>query len=91
MSPKIVLWLKPTKTSCHSNVRRRIEKLHEDNNKNLFKSKMTTYNKRLETKIVADWELNVVVSRTEPVHTDCAAHGLDRVENADSGLGKTAP
>ena len=33
--------------------------------KNLFKSNMTTYNKRLETKIVADWELNVVVSRTE--------------------------
>jgi len=38
--------------------------------KNLFKSKNTrgpTYNKRLETKIVADWELKVVVSRAEPI------------------------
>jgi len=29
---------------------------------NLFKSKKTTYNKRLATKTVADWELQVVVS-----------------------------
>ena len=36
-------------------------------NKNLFKSKKTTYNKRLATKTVADWELQVVVSRAEPV------------------------
>jgi len=28
-----------------------------------------TYNKRLATKVVADWELKVVVSRTEPI--DC--------------------
>jgi len=35
---------------------------------NLFKSKKkTTYNKRLATKTVADWELQVVVSRAEPV------------------------
>ena len=34
---------------------------------NLFKSKKTTYNKRLATKTVADWELKVVVSRAEPV------------------------
>jgi len=34
---------------------------------NLFKSKKTTYNKRLATKTVADWELQVVVSRVEPV------------------------
>jgi len=34
---------------------------------NLFKSKKTTYNKRLVTKTVADWELQVVVSRAEPV------------------------
>jgi len=33
----------------------------------LFKSKKTTYNKRLATKTVADWELQVVVSRAEPV------------------------
>ena len=36
-------------------------------NKNLFKSKKTTYNKRLATKTVADWELQVVVSRAEPI------------------------
>ena len=37
--------------------------------KNLFKSKKTTqaYNKRLAAKIVADWELKVVVFRTEPI------------------------
>ena len=35
--------------------------------KNLFKSKKTMYNERLVTKTVADWELKVVVSRTEPV------------------------
>ena len=35
--------------------------------KNLFKSKKTTCNKRLAAKIVADWELQVVVSRAEPV------------------------
>jgi len=35
--------------------------------KNLFKSKKTAYNKRRATKIVADRELKVVVSRTEPV------------------------
>ena len=34
---------------------------------NLFKSKKTAYNKRLATKTVADWELQVVVSRAEPV------------------------
>jgi len=34
--------------------------------KNLFKSRKNTYNKRLATKIVPDWELKVVVSRTEP-------------------------
>jgi len=31
------------------------------------KSKKTVYNKRLATKIVADWELKVVVPGTEPV------------------------
>jgi len=35
--------------------------------KNLFKQKKTTYNKRLATKIVADSELKVVDSRTEPI------------------------
>jgi len=34
---------------------------------NLFKSKKTTYNNRLATKTVADWELQVVISRAEPV------------------------
>jgi len=34
--------------------------------KNIFTSKKTTYNKRFATKIVADWELKVVVSRTGP-------------------------
>jgi len=34
---------------------------------NLFKSKKTAYNKRLATKIVADWELKVVVSRAKTV------------------------
>jgi len=29
--------------------------------------KETTYNKRLATKTVADWELEVVVYRTEPI------------------------
>jgi len=33
--------------------------------KNLFKSRKNTYNKRLATKIVPDWELKVVVSRTD--------------------------
>ena len=35
--------------------------------KSPFKSKTTTYNKKLTTKIVADWALKVVVSRTEPI------------------------
>jgi len=42
-------------------------------------------NKRLATKIVADWELEVVVHRMEPVRIYCL---MDGVENADSGLGK---
>jgi len=37
------------------------------------------------TKIVADWELEVVVHRMEPVRIYCL---MDGVENADSGLGK---
>jgi len=41
--------------------------LHRPTTKNVFKSKKTTYCKRLATKIVADWELKVVVSRTEPM------------------------
>ena len=45
-------------------IRKRILLLHT--NKNLMKSKKTTYYKRLATKIVADWELKVVDSRTEP-------------------------
>jgi len=45
-------------------IRKRILLLHT--NKNLMKSKKTTYYKRLATKIVADWELKVVVSRTKP-------------------------
>ena len=40
---------------------------HTKTTKYLFKSKKTTSNKRLVTKIVADWELKVVVSRAEPV------------------------
>jgi len=40
---------------------------HTKTIKNLFKSKKTTYNKRLATKTVADWELKAVVSRAEPV------------------------
>ena len=43
-----------------------ITKTYEDN-KNLFKSKKTTSNKGLATKVVADWEQKVVVSRTEPI------------------------
>ena len=44
------------------------EKTYKYNKKNIFKSKKTTRNKRLATKIVADWwELKVVVSRTEPI------------------------
>jgi len=42
-----------------------IRKTYKDS-KNLFKSRKTTYNKRLATKTVADWELQVVVSRAEP-------------------------
>jgi len=34
---------------------------------NLFKSKKTTYNNRLANKTVADWELQVVISRAEHV------------------------
>jgi len=44
-----------------------MRKAYKEDNNNLFKSKKTTYNKRLATKIVADWELKVVVSRTEPI------------------------
>jgi len=42
-------------------------KTYKEDNKNLFKSKKTTYNKRLATKIVADWEQKVVVPGTEPI------------------------
>jgi len=44
---------------------------HKDN-KNLFKSKKTTYNKRLATEIVADWELKVVVINISPNRSFCA-------------------
>jgi len=44
-----------------------MRKAYKEDNNNLFKSKKTTYNKRLATKIVADSELQVVVSRTEPI------------------------
>jgi len=38
------------------------EETYKEDNKNLFKSKKTTYNKRVASKIeVADWELKVVV------------------------------
>ena len=41
-------------------------KTHKDN-KNLFKWKKSTNNKRLAIKIVADWELKVVVCRMDPI------------------------
>jgi len=43
-----------------------IKKTYKKDNKNLFKSK-TTYNKRVASKIIADWELKVVVAGTEPI------------------------
>jgi len=59
--------------------------MYKEDNKNLFKSKKTTYNKRVASKIkVADWELKVVVPGMEPIRI---AFDWD-VENADSGLGK---
>jgi len=40
--------------------------MYKEDNKNLFKSKKTTYNKRVASKIkVADWELKVVVPGME--------------------------
>jgi len=54
-------------------------------NNNIFKSKRTTYNKRRATKIVADWELKVVVPTTELLCVclsnnlyQYVAHGLDQ-------------
>ena len=44
------------------------KKTYKVDDKNLFQSKKTTYNKRLASKIeVADWELKVVVTGTEPI------------------------
>ena len=44
------------------------KKTYKVDDKNLFRSKKTTYNKRLASKIeVADRELKVVVTGTEPI------------------------
>ena len=51
----------------HVTSRSGVATLRTANLLNLFKSKKTTYNKRLAAKTVAVWELKVVVSRAEPV------------------------
>ena len=43
-------------------------KTHKRDNRNLFKSIKTAYNKRAASEIeVADWQLKVIVPGTEPI------------------------
>jgi len=62
--------VKQTTEHAYKKYKLAIKKTYKEDNTNVVKSKKTTYNKRLASKIVADWEPKVVVPGTEPIWID---------------------